>query len=94
MQFYETAKVTFFSSGETKADGVESVAEGVHLLEGQISTNSNTDGSTKGNSVIGGFGGVFRNNRGDWVLGYMKGIPHTTTILAEVHAFLQGLQLD
>ena len=40
MQFYETAKATFFSSGETKAEGGESVAEGLHLLEGQVSTSS------------------------------------------------------
>uniref|UniRef100_M1CB10 Glutathione S-transferase n=1 Tax=Solanum tuberosum TaxID=4113 RepID=M1CB10_SOLTU len=36
MQFYEAAKRAFFSSGETKAEGVESVVEGLHLLEGQI----------------------------------------------------------
>ncbi|KAH0657539.1 hypothetical protein KY289_026287 [Solanum tuberosum] len=35
VQFYETAKATFFSSGETTAERVESVAEGLHLLEGQ-----------------------------------------------------------
>lgn len=40
MQFYETAKATFFSSGETKAVGGESVADGLHLLEGQVSTSS------------------------------------------------------
>ncbi|OIT19836.1 PREDICTED: glutathione S-transferase U7-like [Nicotiana attenuata] len=35
-KFYEAAKKAFFSSGETKAEGVESVAEGLQLLEGQI----------------------------------------------------------
>ncbi|KAH0783024.1 hypothetical protein KY290_002622 [Solanum tuberosum] len=35
-KFYEAAKRAFFSSGETKAEGVESVVEGLHLLEGQI----------------------------------------------------------
>ncbi|XP_055814926.1 glutathione S-transferase U7-like [Solanum dulcamara] len=35
-KFYEAAKKAFFSSGKTKAEAVESVAEGLHLLEGQI----------------------------------------------------------
>ncbi|KAJ8529528.1 hypothetical protein K7X08_036363 [Anisodus acutangulus] len=35
-KFYEAATKSFFSSGETKAEGVESVAEGLQLLEGQI----------------------------------------------------------
>ncbi|KAM3290659.1 glutathione S-transferase U7 [Capsicum chacoense] len=34
--FYEAAKKAFFSSGEAKAEGVELVEEGLHLLEGQI----------------------------------------------------------
>ncbi|PHT41272.1 hypothetical protein CQW23_20126 [Capsicum baccatum] len=35
-EFYEAAKKAFFSSGEAKAEGVESVEEGLRLLEGQI----------------------------------------------------------
>ncbi|KAG5626100.1 hypothetical protein H5410_011318 [Solanum commersonii] len=35
-KFYEAAKKAFFSSGETKAEAVESVVEGLHFLEGQI----------------------------------------------------------
>lgn len=40
-----------------------------------------------------GGGGVFRNNKSDWVLGYMKGIPHTTSVEAELHALWQGLKI-
>ncbi|KAJ8572871.1 hypothetical protein K7X08_009382 [Anisodus acutangulus] len=35
-KFYEAAKKAFFSSGETEAEGIESVAEGLQLLEGHI----------------------------------------------------------
>lgn len=37
IQFYEAATKAFFSSGEAKAEGVESVTEGLYLLEEQIS---------------------------------------------------------
>ncbi|MCD7456668.1 hypothetical protein HAX54_032724 [Datura stramonium] len=47
-KFYEAAKKAFFSSGETKAEGVESVAEGLHLLEGQIIGKKFFGGETLG----------------------------------------------
>lgn len=43
----------------------------------------NTDGAARTSTGLKGIGGVFRNNRGDWVLGYMKGLPHTTNIMAK-----------
>lgn len=53
----------------------------------------NTGRVTCLNTGIGGVGGVFRNNRGDWVLGYMKGLPHTTSIRSELQALCQGLKI-
>ncbi|XP_060219203.1 glutathione S-transferase U7-like [Lycium barbarum] len=47
-KFYEAANKAFFSSGETKAEGVESVAEGLHILEGQIIGKKFFSGETIG----------------------------------------------
>ncbi|XP_059294747.1 uncharacterized protein LOC132047768 [Lycium ferocissimum] len=54
----------------------------------------NTDGACQGNPGVGGIGGVFRDKSGNWVLGYMKGLPHTTNNLAELTAIMQGLRLE
>ncbi|XP_033510822.1 uncharacterized protein [Nicotiana tomentosiformis] len=46
----------------------------------------NTDGAACHKIRVGGVGGVFKNNMGDWVLGYIRGLPYTTSIEAELHA--------
>lgn len=53
----------------------------------------NTDWAACPKVGVMGFGGVFRNNRGDWVLGYMKSISHTTSVGAELHACWYGLKI-
>ncbi|OIT30140.1 putative ribonuclease h protein, partial [Nicotiana attenuata] len=53
----------------------------------------NTDGVIKGKVGIGGIGGIFRNHNGDWILGYMENIPHTSILEAEFRALIKGLQL-
>nr|XP_016453234.1 PREDICTED: uncharacterized protein LOC107777662 [Nicotiana tabacum] len=35
-------------------------------------------------------GGVFRNNRGDWVLGFTKGLPNTDSLRAEFQDLWMG----
>lgn len=46
----------------------------------------NIDGAACETTREGKIGGVFRNNRGDWFMGYMRGMPHTTSIRAELQA--------
>ncbi|XP_070008531.1 uncharacterized protein [Nicotiana sylvestris] len=53
----------------------------------------NTDGAARGNPGIRGLGGVIRNHNGDWILGYMDNISHTTNTRAEVQALIRGLKL-
>ncbi|XP_019235623.1 PREDICTED: uncharacterized protein LOC109215953 [Nicotiana attenuata] len=53
----------------------------------------NTDGTAKGNPGIGGIGRVFRNHNGDWIIGFVENIIHTTNTSAELKALLKGLQL-
>nr|XP_009777534.1 PREDICTED: uncharacterized protein LOC104227072 [Nicotiana sylvestris] len=53
----------------------------------------NTDGVACHKTGVRGAGGVFRNNRGDCVLGSIRGVPYTTSIEAEVHALSQDLKI-
>ena len=53
----------------------------------------NIDGSAQGNSGLAGGGGVLRDNRGNWVLGYSRKIERTTSSLAEWWALRDGLHL-
>ncbi|XP_070042854.1 uncharacterized protein [Nicotiana tomentosiformis] len=40
-----------------------------------------------------GIQGVFRNNRGDGVLGFMRGLPNTDSVRAELQALWLGLKI-
>lgn len=53
----------------------------------------NTDGAYINETHKGGIGGVFRNNRGDWVLGYSGKAFDTKTIENELIALFHGLPL-
>ncbi|OIT04122.1 hypothetical protein A4A49_53967 [Nicotiana attenuata] len=53
----------------------------------------NTDGAACHKTGVGGAGGVFRNNRGDCVLGHIRGVPDTTSIEAELHSLWQDLKI-
>lgn len=46
-----------------------------------------------GNPEIGGIGGVIRNNKSDWIVGFSKGYPSTTNKQIELLALLEGLKL-
>ncbi|OIS96393.1 putative ribonuclease h protein, partial [Nicotiana attenuata] len=51
------------------------------------------DGSCMGNPGVGGIGGVFRDERGRWLLGFNMGFDHATNIYMEILALLHGVKL-
>ncbi|KAH0708843.1 hypothetical protein KY284_010270 [Solanum tuberosum] len=51
----------------------------------------NTDGAVNYNTGDGGLGGVIRNHKGDWVIGFTSKSSNTTPLLAELSALRQGL---
>nr|XP_009619020.1 uncharacterized protein LOC104111114 [Nicotiana tomentosiformis] len=53
----------------------------------------NTDGAACLNTGKGGYWGVFRNNRGDWVLGFMGGLTNTDSLRAELQALWMGRKI-
>lgn len=53
----------------------------------------NIDGAALDNPRIGGIGGVFRTSSGDWIIGFMENMFHTTNTLKEMIALLRGLQI-
>lgn len=53
----------------------------------------NTDGSSRGNPGPAGYGGVFREERGYWVLGYLGRLEDCTSLEAELWGLFRGLEL-
>ncbi|GLT37826.1 hypothetical protein SLA2020_121150 [Shorea laevis] len=53
----------------------------------------NTDGAANSSSGQAGAGGVFRDHRGHWLLGYTRNIGHTNSLAAELWAIRDGLSL-
>ncbi|KAK4716699.1 hypothetical protein R3W88_015037 [Solanum pinnatisectum] len=53
----------------------------------------NIDGSSLGSPGIGSIGGVISNNRDDWILDFLKGIPNSTYTLTKLLALMQGLKI-
>ncbi|GLT45320.1 hypothetical protein SLA2020_191580 [Shorea laevis] len=53
----------------------------------------NTDGSTIGNPGYAGCGGLIRDSQGQWVVGFMRNIGHTTSLAAELWAIRDGLSM-
>lgn len=53
----------------------------------------NRDGTALHRQGIGGYGGVFRNHRGEWVTGYYNALALTTPVEAELKAIKYGLQI-
>lgn len=53
----------------------------------------NTDASVKSQSRPGRIWGIFRNYKGDWIMGYIKNVPHTNAQKIELLAILEGLRL-
>ncbi|XP_047253752.1 uncharacterized protein LOC124887876 [Capsicum annuum] len=54
----------------------------------------NTDESCAANPGKEGIGGVIRNSKGDWVMGFNKSFTHATNNLMELMALREGLTLD
>jgi len=53
----------------------------------------NSDGSSLGNPGRVGGGGLIRDDKGDWIKGYVRNIGHNTSIDAELWAVRDGLGL-
>lgn len=53
----------------------------------------NTNASVKSQPGPGRIGGVFRNYKRDWIMGYIKNILHTNAQQDELLAILEGLRI-
>lgn len=53
----------------------------------------NMDGYFIGNTEIGGTGGIIRDGKGDWIIGFSGNLYSTDIIKAELMALLQGRKL-
>ena len=53
----------------------------------------NTDGASFQNPGKAGGGGIIRDSQGNWVKGYSRAIGFTTSIIAELWALRDGLNL-
>lgn len=51
----------------------------------------NTDGAHTTNKA--GIGGLIRNSKAEWILGFIAAVPRDSSTSSELHALLQGLQL-
>ncbi|XP_009770934.1 uncharacterized protein [Nicotiana sylvestris] len=51
----------------------------------------NTDGAYSANTV--GIGGLIRNSKAEWILGFSGSAPHDSSTTAELYALTQGLKL-
>lgn len=56
-------------------------------------TKLNFDGSVKGRAGKGSIGGIFRNHKAEFLLGYAESIGKTTCTVAELSALRRGLEL-
>ncbi|KAL7234481.1 hypothetical protein ACSBR1_017981 [Camellia fascicularis] len=61
------------------------------LLFGSIKLNS--DGCLQERSGIGGFKGLFRNEKGAWISGYYGRLEKSTSLKAELWAVYKGLTI-
>lgn len=53
----------------------------------------NIDGAVVGGIGRGGLVGVVRDNRGQWILGFVQPIMHTIVVEVELRALLRGFQV-
>lgn len=53
----------------------------------------NTDGSSRGNPGLAGYGGVIRDERGYWILGFYGRLDDCTSLEAELWGIFRGLEL-
>ncbi|PNX58144.1 ribonuclease H [Trifolium pratense] len=53
----------------------------------------NMDGSSFGNPGRAGFGGLIRNDIGEWMHGFSSSCGRASNLLVELYAILKGLQL-
>lgn len=65
-------------------------------LVGWVKPNSgwvklNTDGASKGNPCPAGAGGIFRDEAGNWLGGFMNSLGVATSMCAELGAIRSGL---
>ena len=65
--------------------------QGYAPLDNWFKLNSN--GSSMGNLGRAGKGGLTRNSKGEWVSGYARAIGYTTSVMAELWALRDGINL-
>ncbi|GLU09907.1 hypothetical protein SLE2022_267420 [Rubroshorea leprosula] len=53
----------------------------------------NTNGSVTSNPNNAGCGGLFRDNQGHWIMGFIRNIGYTTTLTTELYAIRDGLNI-
>ncbi|KAK2360500.1 Polynucleotidyl transferase, ribonuclease H superfamily protein [Trifolium repens] len=53
----------------------------------------NSDGATRTNDKTAGCGGVLRDDRGMWLVGFAKALGDTTAYMAELWGIYEGLKL-
>jgi len=53
----------------------------------------NTDGAVKGALGPAGAGGVLRDDKGEWILGFSEYLGHCSTLTAELKAVVRGLKI-
>nr|XP_009802861.1 PREDICTED: uncharacterized protein LOC104248321 [Nicotiana sylvestris]XP_016462304.1 PREDICTED: uncharacterized protein LOC107785498 [Nicotiana tabacum] len=53
----------------------------------------NTDGATSSKTDTDGIGGLIRNHKGEWMVGFAGQIPHMNCLSAELQALIKGLSL-
>jgi len=53
----------------------------------------NTDGAVRGTLGPAGAGGVLRDDKGEWILGFSEYLGHCSTLTAELKAVVRGLKI-
>ena len=54
----------------------------------------NIDGAAKGNLGPAGAGGVLRNDKGEWMIGFFEYLDHCSAMIAEFKALAQNCKGD
>ncbi|KAF3652640.1 hypothetical protein FXO38_15984 [Capsicum annuum] len=90
------AKEFWFLAGPTSPDKIRITMYTKWKSPAQANYMLNTDCASEISSIIQhqlGLGGVFRNYKGEWVLGFHGTCAATDVLEGETHALLLGLQL-
>lgn len=84
MEFY-----AIVPNGPNKPSKVQVQVKWTKPLRGWMKLN--TDGTMYGNPIKAGEGGVLRCSNGDWIARFARKLGNTSSIVAELWAFKDGL---